>query len=332
MGGVELLKDVYRDHFPIGFAQDSIPRQFDHLVRHFNVVTPENALKWGSVQPRPGVYTFETVDRLIGDAEARGIKVIGHTLVWHNQTPPWVFQNEQGGQADRETLLTRMEEHIKTVVGRYRDRIVGWDVVNEAIADDGSMRESPWYTIIGEEYVQRAFEWAHEACPETELYYNDYGLCDRAKRQGAINLIKRLQENGVRVDGVGIQGHFDVGHPPIGEVRRAIEELAALGVKVMITELDVSVYPWSERRNLYAGGLPEELQERLARRYADLFRLFRDYSEVIDRVTFWGITDATSWKNNFPVRGRTDHPLLFDRAGEYKPAFWAVLDPDGYAR
>lgn len=332
MDDVALLKDVYGDHFLVGFAQDRIASEYEHLIRHFNVVTPENALKWQNVQPRPGVFTFDNVDRLIADAEARGMQVIGHTLVWHNQTPPWVFGDDQGGPVDRETLLARMEEHIKTVAGRYRGRIVGWDVVNEAVADDGSMRESPWYTIIGEDFILRAFEWAREACPETELYYNDYGLCDRDKRQGAIKLIKGLQDAGARIDAVGIQGHFDIGHPPIDEVRRTIEEFAALGIKVMITELDVSVYPWSERRNLYADGLPDELQERLARRYADLFRVFREYSEVIDRVTFWGLTDRTSWKNHFPVRGRTDYPLLFDRNGEYKPAFWAVLDPDGYAR
>ena len=239
------------------------------------------------------------------------MQVIGHTLVWHNQTPAWVFQNEQGGQIDRGTLLARMEDHIKTVVGRYGDRITGWDVVNEAIADDGSMRESPWYTIIGEEFIQLAFEWADEACPETKLYYNDYGLSDRAKRQGAINLIKRLQDNGVRVDGVGIQGHFDIGHPPIAEVRRAIEELAALGIKVMITELDVSVYPWSERRNLYADGLPDELQQRLARRYADLFRLFRDYSELLDTRHILGLDRPNQLEKQLPCEGTYGPPAPF---------------------
>lgn len=331
MGDVALLKDAYKDHFLIGFAQDRFFEHEDHLVRHFNVVTPENALKWERVHPRPGVYFYDVVDRLMSDAEARGMKVIGHTLVWHNQTPSWVFQNEQGGPVDPATLLSRMEEHIRTVAGRYGNRILGWDVVNEAIADDGSMRESPWYAILGDEFVLRAFEWADEACPDTELYYNDYGLADRKKRQGAVNLVKMLQDAGARIDGVGIQGHFDIEQPPIEDVRQAIEDFAALGVKVMITELDMSAYPWTERRNLYADGFPEELQKRQAQRYADLFRLFKEYSEVIDRVTFWGLTDRTSWKNNFPVRGRTDHPLLFDRNGDYKPAFWAVQDPDGYA-
>jgi len=331
MEEVKALKDVYAGDFLVGFAQDRMPEAYAHLLEHFNAVTPENALKWERVHPRPDVYFFDVVDKLVQDAEARGMRVIGHTLVWHNQTPRWVFEDAKGDRVDRETLLERMREHIHTVVGRYGSRIKGWDVVNEAVADDGQMRQSPWYAILGEEFIERAFEWADEACPDTELYYNDYGLANRQKRQGAIALVRRLQEKGIRIDAVGIQGHFDVYDPPIDDVRQAIEEFAALGVKVMITELDVSVYAWSERRNLYAGGLPDELAELQAKRYAELFKLFREYRQVIDRVTFWGITDLTSWKNHFPVVGRTDYPLLFDRSGAYKPAFWAVHDPDGYA-
>lgn len=326
MAKLPRLKDVYAGDFMIGMAQDRIPRDHEELVDQFNVITPENALKWQLVQPRPGVFTFDTVDRLVEDAKARDMRVIGHTLVWHNQTPPWVFQDERGGPIDRTALIERMEAHIHTVMGRYSGAILGWDVVNEALADDGTMRQSPWLTTIGEEYIELAFKAANEASPETELYYNDYGLASPAKRQGAIAIVKRLQEKGIRIDGVGIQGHFDVESPALAEIRQAIEEFAALGVKVMITELDVSVYPWSLRENLYAAGLPDEMQERLAQRYASLFRLFLEYREVIDRVTFWGLTDATSWKNNFPVRGRTDHPLLFDRRGEPKPAFWAVVE------
>lgn len=326
MSGELRLKDVYAADFMIGMAQDRIPGPFEHLVEHFNVITPENALKWESVQPREGVYTFGVVDRLIDDAKARGMRVIGHTLVWHNQTPAWVFQDASGNPVDRATLIRRMEEHIATVAGRYCDVILGWDVVNEAVADDGSMRQSPWYTIIGEEYIELAFAAANRACPKAELYYNDYGLANPAKRQGAVRIVKRLQEKGIRIDGVGIQGHFDIEAPSIADVRGAIEEFASLGVKVMITELDVSVYPWNVRENLYPAGLPDEVQQRLAERYAALFRLFLEYRDVIDRVTFWGLTDATSWKNNFPVRGRADYPLLFDRRGEPKPAFWAVID------
>jgi len=331
MDDVRLLKDVYANDFLIGFAQDRMLLQYEHLIRHFNVVTPENAAKWERVHPQPGVYHFAVVDQLIEDAEKRGMKVIGHTLVWHNQTPAWVFQDEGGNPVDRDTLLARMKEHIDTVVSRYGSRIKGWDVVNEAVADDGQMRQSPWFQITGFEFIERAFEWAAQACPDVELYYNDYGLADPKKRRGALDLVRRLQDKGIRIDGVGIQGHFDIENPSIADVRQAIEDFAALGVKVMITELDLSVYPWSERRNLYAGGLPEDVSRKQAQRYAELFRLFREYNQVIDRVTFWGITDSTSWKNNFPVVGRTDHPLLWDREGQPKPAFWAVLDPDGYA-
>lgn len=324
---VPSLAELFGPYFAIGFATDTIPREAEALLeRHFNVVTTGNSLKWDSVQRRPGVFDFARPDALLEWASQRGIEMIGHTLVWHQQTPDWVFQGEGGNPPTRELLLARMKEHIHTVVGRYCGRIRGWDVVNEALEEDGSLRNSPWRRIIGDDYIEWAFRYAHEACPSAELYYNDYNLTSPAKRQGAIRLIRRLQEQGIPVYAVGEQGHYDIFGPSPAELQATIEDLASLGVKVMITELDMSAYAWADRRNVYTVGFPPELARRQALRYAEFFRIFIGYADVIDRVTFWGTTDRYSWKNDFPVPRRTDHPLLFDRDGHYKPAFWAVLE------
>lgn len=323
------LRERYQDHFLIGFATDRIPFEVEGLLaKHFNVVTAENALKWANVHPYEGIYAFQRADQLIEFAKQHEMEVIGHTLVWHNQTPAWVFQDANGGPIDREALLERMHDHISTVVGRYCGTIKGWDVVNEAFEDDGSLRRTKWLDIIGEDYIEKAFRWAHEACPEAELYYNDYNLTNPAKRAAVIRLIRDLQEKGVPIHGVGEQAHYDTYSPSINEVRRTIEELSTLNIPVLITELDLSVYRWTERRNLYADELDPEVEADQTRRFSQLFNLFREYSDRIGRVTFWGTTDRYSWKNNFPVQGRTDYPLLFDRSGKKKPAFWAVHNFD----
>ena len=174
---------------------------------HFNSITPENILKWALVHPQPGNYDFAAPDRFVEFGEKHNMFIVGHTLVWHNQTPRWVFEDEHGKPVDRETLLSRLREHIFTVVGRYKGRIKGWDVVNEAINQDGTMRQSPWFKIIGEDYLVKAFQFAHEADPSAELYYNDYDLELPAKRAGAVKLIKNLLAAGVTVSGVGLQNH-----------------------------------------------------------------------------------------------------------------------------
>jgi endo-1,4-beta-xylanase len=226
------------------------------------------------------------------------------------------------------------------VVGRYKGRIGGWDVVNEALNDDGSMRQSPWYRIIGEGYILKAFEFAHEADPEAELYYNDYSLENQAKRKGAVDLIRKLKAAGAPITGIGLQGHMKLDQPSAGQEAETIEAFAALGIRVNISELDVDILPRTAPRdsadisataagnaqsNPYTNGLPEEMQQALAKRYADLFEVFVHHRDVIGRVTFWGVTDGDSWLNNFPARGRTNYPLLFDRESKPKPAFDAVV-------
>jgi endo-1,4-beta-xylanase len=340
------LKDVFKDDFLIGAALNS--SQFDEkdprggpiIKSQFNSITPENILKWASVHPLPDRYDFAGPDLYVAFGEKYHMFVIGHTLIWHNQTPGWVFVDEQQRPLDRETLLRRMRDHIHTVVSRYKGRIKGWDVVNEALNEDGTLRQSPWMKIIGEDYLVKAFQFAHEADPEAQLYYNDYSLENEAKRNGAIQLIRKLQAAGVPVYAVGLQGHDKMDWPTVEQQDATIAAFAKLGIKVNVTELDIDVLPRANRSqgaevtataemqaalNPYANGLPDSVQKSLAQRYADLFRVFVKHRNVIDRVTFWGVTDGDSWLNNWPVRGRTSYPLLFDRRGQPKPAFAAVM-------
>ncbi len=344
---VPRLKDVFKDSFLIGAAlnraqfSEQDARGVPIVKTHFNTITPENVLKWELVHPAPDRYDFTAPDQFVAFGAKNGMFMVGHCLVWHSQTPPWVFQNEKGETATRELLLKRMRDHILTVVGRYRGRIRGWDVVNEALNEDGTLRASPWMKIIGEDYIAKAFEFAHEADPDAELYYNDYSVENEAKRNGAVELIRKLKARGVPVTGVGLQGHNNLEWPTVEQQDATIAAFGKLGVKVMITELDIDVLPRATRGqsadvadraafqaklNPYTDGLPEDVQQALARRYADLFRVYLKHRGVVTRVTFWGVTDADSWKNNFPVRGRTNYPLLFDRSGRPKPAFYAVVD------
>ncbi len=341
------LKDVFADAFMIGTALNEAQvfgrdRQAVDLAEiHFNSITPENVTKWGPIHPEPGKYDFAAADGFVEFGERNGMFMVGHTLVWHSQTPAWVFQDDAGNPVSREVLLDRMRDHIHTVVGRYKGRIHGWDVVNEALDEDGSLRQSPWYRIIGEDYIARAFEYAREADPGAELYYNDYSLENQPKRDGAVRLMRSLKEQGVPVTGIGTQGHFMLDWPDLDEIEKTITEFAALGLDVMITELDIDVLPAAfdymgadisrraeleERLNPYPDGLPESVQQELARRYRDIFEVLLRHRDAVTRVTFWGITDRNSWKNNWPVYGRTNYPLLFDRDGKPKPAYYEVVD------
>jgi len=327
------LKDIYRDDFLIGVAVGPYvyqggDKQIGSLVaKHFNCLTCENAMKWASVNPSPGVYTFEVADCLVRFAGEHGMQVVGHTLVWEQQTPGWVFQGPDGKEASRELLLQRMREHIQKVAGRYRGKLKGWDVVNEAVAGGGGdmLGDSPWKRIIGEDYVAKAYAYAHQADPEAELYYNDYGLEDPVKRERTIRLVKSLLDQGIPLHAVGNQAHWNLTSPPIDAIENTIKEFTALGVKVNFTELDINLYNWDDKTDIYQNDAPPELLAQQAARYAAIFALFHRYRQHIERVTFWGPTDQYSWLNSFPMK-RTNHPLLFDRAGQPKPAFQAVAD------
>jgi len=338
------LKDAYKNDFLIGVAinrsqfegQDA--RGIPIIQAQFNSITPENALKWESVHPRPGEYDFTDADRYVQFGESNKMYIIGHTLIWHYQTPDWVFAGEQGKPASRAVLLERMRDHIFTVVGRYRGRIQGWDVVNEALNEDGTLRDSPWRKIIGDDYLEQAFKFAHAADPQARLHYNDFSLENPAKRRGALALIQRLQREGIPIDAVGLQDHVKLDWPGRRQLDRTITAFARLGVKVMITELDVDVLPQSQHNRTadvalnaqaagqadeFAHGLPAAKQLELARRYGELFRVYQKHRADLSRVTFWGVTDGDSWLN---APHRVNYPLLFDRSGQPKPAFQAVLD------
>jgi endo-1,4-beta-xylanase len=338
---VPALKDIFHNDFLIGAALNSL--QFTGrnapataLVEvQFNSISPGNVLKWGLIHPERGRYDFGPADRYVEFGVKNNMFIVGHNLVWHSQTPSWVFQDDQGQPITREALLNRMRDHIFAVAGRYKGKIGGWDVVNEALNDDGSLRPSPWMRIIGEDYLLHAYQWAHEADPDAQLYYNDYSLENPAKRAGGVALIRKLQSEGIPIAAVGLQGHYKMDWPPLREIDDAINAFAALGVKVMITELDVDLLRPANRsadvsqmeagsRNTddpYASGLPDAMQEALAKRYAELFKVFLRHRGTITRVTFWGVGDGDSWLN----RGRKNYPLLFDRNYQPKPAFDAVI-------
>ena len=340
------LKDAFKDDFLIGAALN--PGQFTEanaseaeiVKQQFSSTTPENCLKWENVHPAPGRYDFTLPDQYVDFGVKHHLFVIGHTLVWHNQTPDWVFQDDQGKPLTREALLARMHDHIATVVGRYRGRIKGWDVVNEAVNEDGTMRESKWRKIIGPDFILKAYQFAREADPAAELYYNEYSLENPDKRAGAVRLIKELQAQGVKLTAIGLQGHYSLDWPSVDQVSETISTFARLGLKVSITELDVNVLPApgpnqtadvtlnfhaDPKLNPWPDALPAAQQQKLAERYAALFTTFVHHRQDMERVTFWGVTDGGSWLNDWPVRGRTNYPLLFDRAGQPKPAFAAVL-------
>lgn len=334
------LKDAMKGKFLIGVAMNSEQITESDIVsnalitKHFNSIVAENCMKSEIIQPVEGEFDFSLADQFVKYGEKHRMAIIGHTLVWHSQAPNWFFVDEKGNPATREVLIERMKKHITTVVKRYKGRVKGWDVVNEAINDDGTMRESPFYKIIGEDYIQLAFQFAHDADPEAELYYNDYSMALEGRRKGVVEMVKKLQQQGVKISGIGMQGHLAMDFPTVGEFEKSIIAFSELGVKVMITELDLSVLPspWSktganisdkatyeEKMNPYKLGVPAEVNAEWERKMADFFKMFIKHQDKIARITLWGVTDNESWKNDWPIKGRTDYPLLFDRNYQPKP-------------
>jgi endo-1,4-beta-xylanase len=329
------LKETFKGDFMIGAALNQ--RQFTEqdtngaaLVKlQFNSVSPENVMKWGLIHPRPGPdgYDFAAADRYVEFGEKNGMYTVGHTLVWHGQTPRWVFQGEGTNELTREALLERMREHIHSVVGRYKGRVKAWDVVNEALNEDGSLRQTRWYRIIGEDYIAKAFEYAHEADPAAELRYNDYSLELEPKRNGVIALVKKLKAQNVPISGLGSQTHANLASPSAELLESELIAFAELGLPLSITELDVNAARGGQRSlgadvaqnaQAGAGGVVDDVQKKLAEQYASLFRVFLKHRKEIKLVTFWGVTDRDSWR-------RFGTPLLFDGQWRPKPAFEAVV-------
>ena len=356
----ETLRESFSDHFLMGtiwhgnkLGSDKNNKFLEQEKRvissEFNAITAENAMKPRQTQPREGVFTFKESDEMVAFAEAHNLTIIGHTLVWKNSAPDWFFMDKQGGRVSRDELIERMKTHIKTVMGRYKGRIKYWDVVNEAIETkrikgekgfEAFYKPSPWLDIIGPEYIEIAYRAAREADPTAKLLYNDYNLDQEAKLDFALEMIMDLKSCGVDIHGLGYQGHLFIDEPTLDSIERVFIKSKSVNIPVHVTELDVSVLPngWkhrtasveerfklSEKFNPYPKGAPEEVLHNQAKRYADIFKIFVNYSDIIERVTFWGVWDGNSWRDYRPMLGRTDYPLLIGREFEKKPAYNSVI-------
>lgn len=345
-GGVT-LKDALKGKFYIGTAlneaqitgEDSFGIRV--VERHFDAIVAENCMKSMHIHPEQDRYDFTLPDQFVEFGEKNNMFVTGHTLIWHSQLSSWFCVDEKGENVSPEVLKERMKEHISTIVGRYKGRIKGWDVVNEAIMDNGEWRNSKFYQILGEEFIALAFQYAHEADPDAELYYNDYNEWHPGKRETIVKMIKSFKERGIRIDGIGMQGHVGMDYPTIEDYEKSILAYAEAGVKVMVTELDLSALPMPDRNvgaeisasfeykkemNPYEDGLPAEKMQEWTNRMADFFRLFLKHQDKVTRVTMWGVADGDSWKNGFPIPRRTDYPLLFDRTHQPKPVVEAIIE------
>lgn len=329
------LKDYYKNYFPIGTAVN--PRMMEPgddanlILAHFNSMTAENAMKMGPVHPEENRYNWAPADKIADFAVKHGLKLRGHALCWHQQTPNWFFVDSEGKEVSKEVLLARLRQHIFEVVRRYKGKIYAWDVVNEAVPDGGTelYRKSKFYEIIGESYIEKAFEYAHEADPDALLFYNDYNTENASKRERIYQLVKQLKEKGVPIHGVGLQGHWSIYEPTAEELETSITRFAELGLQVHITELDVSVYPKEherrERRPDDVSQYTPEMEKRQADHYQMLFEIFRKHKDKVTSVTFWNLSDKSSWLDNFPVTGRKDYPLLFDQNNQPKKAYESVV-------
>jgi endo-1,4-beta-xylanase len=391
------LKDIYKDYFAVGSAlnrsqvsggggrrnPEQTAKEVALVKEQFNQIVSENDMKWESIHPRQGAdgFNFGPADALVEFGEKNNMMVVGHTLVWHSQTPTWVFQGTApapdaaavpatatpapatpaatpaatpganaggppggrgpgfgggggrgaftGPRATREELLQRMREHIHAVVGRYKGKVKVWDVVNEALSDGGPepvLRRSLWSEIIGPDFIEKAFEYAHEADPQAILRYNDYGLENPVKRRKLITVIKGLLEKKVPVMAIGSQAHINVS-TTFETMDQALTEIATLGLPIHITELDVNSAAGGQRStgadiagnaSTTQGGLVDDANKKLADAYAGIFRAFVKHRDSVKVVTFWGVNDAVSWR-------ASGKPLLFDGNNDPKPAFEAVI-------
>lgn len=349
------LKDSFQNAFKFGFAvNDDITAGSNAplkriVLKHANTITLENSMKAEVIAPLSNSYDFTLADQFVRFGQENDMFMIGHTLVWHNQTPDWFFHNEQGEPNAPEQQLKVMHNYIKQAATRYLGKVQAWDVVNEIIGEDGNYRDTIWVQRIGsgDEVVKSAFQYAEKYAPNTELYYNDFNAWRPEKRDGIVRMVKMLQANGIRIDGIGIQAHWGLNYPKVKYIEQAIEAYAALGLKVMISELDIDVLPLTKEGQIigtgmlhpqyqleefetfldpYKRGLPSDVQAKLTKRYQELFTLFYQHRDKIDRVTMWGVDDSMSWKNYYPIEDRVNYPLLWNRDYSEKPAIKAIAE------
>lgn len=350
------LKDAYSKAFKIGCAvnssivsgRDAASQKI--IINEFNSITSENDMKAEVLHPRPDVWNFNAADQFVKFGKDNGMFIIGHTLVWHNQTPDFFFNNSDGTAKNHDEMVEQIRSYIEKVAGHFSGKVDAWDVVNEIIDNDGSYRPTIWVNSFngnGDEVVKLAFQFAEKYAPGTELYYNDFNVWRPTKRDGIARMVRMLQKEGIRIDGIGIQGHWGLNFPKNEYIKAAIDTFAALGVKVMITELDVDILPLTKEGQVigkslqepqfqleefeifldpYKNGLPKEVEDQLTARYKELMQIFYDRRDKIDRITFWGLHDGMSWKNDYPIPNRTNYPLLFYRNRNPKPAYKAIME------
>ncbi|MDE3251529.1 MAG: endo-1,4-beta-xylanase [Bacteroidota bacterium] len=329
------LQFYFRNYFTMGVAVSPRSLHRDEaglILQQFGSLTAENAMKMGPIHPKENEYYWKDADSIVAFAQRNHLKIRGHNLCWHNQTPRWLFTDEKGDTVSKTVLLQRLKDHIETVVKRYKGSIYAWDVVNEAISDKpGELyRNSPWFRICGEDFIAKAFEYAHEADPQALLFYNDYNVINPVKRDKICQMIKSLIKKGIPIQGMGLQGHWAVNEPSAGMLDSTIQAFTKLGLQIQVTELDISVYPKEhqarERRNEdVSTDFSAEKESAQIERYKTIFRILEKYKKQISGVTFWNISDRSSWLDNFPVRGRKDYPLLFDKNLQPKKAYWEVI-------
>ncbi len=329
------LKDYYKSSFTMGVAVSARSLKGEEVLlvlQHYSSLTAENAMKMGPIHPKEKEYNWQGGDSIAAFAKRNNLKLRGHVLCWHQQVPDWIFKDASGNTVSKEVLLQRLKDHITTVVTRYKGTVYAWDVVNEVISDKGDeyFRNSPWYQICGEEFVAKAFQWAHEADPDAILFYNDYNEINAVKREKIIRMVKGLQAKGVPIHGIGLQGHWAINEPSREQLDNTLNDFSKLGLQIQITELDISVYPKEhdarERRPEDADdAYTAEKESKQVEFYKMCFELFRKYTPHISGVTFWNISDRYSWLDDFPVKGRKDYPLLFDKNLKPKKAYWEVV-------
>jgi endo-1,4-beta-xylanase len=330
--GVAINGSVYAGEDPAAAAL---------VATQFNRVTAENEMKWGSLEKKPGELDFSDADAFVAYGQKHGMEIHGHALVWHHQVPPWIFEGQSGGQASREQLLNRLRAHMRALSEHFGDRVTYWDVVNEAFNDDGTLRDTQWRKILGDDYLDVVFTLADEHFPNAKLVYNDFSLEKPAKRDAVVRLVKGFQARGVRIDAIGTQSHFRLESPTLEEIEASIQAFASTGLPVLVSELDLDVLPaayenqgadlsvnaeLSKRLNPYPECLPQGVAEQAAQRWADIFDIYERHSEHVHAVTLWGVSDRYSWLNNWPVRGRTNYAQLFDRELRPKRAWQRVIE------
>ena len=328
---IPALREVFREKFLIGAAvspRNIYSEEGGILRKHFNSLTAENVMKMGLIHPEPNRYAWAGPDSIVAYARVYGMKLRGHTLVWHKQTPSWLFRESDGQKVSKEKLLQRLKEHIFAVAGRYKGQIYAWDVLNEAISDDAGtfFTRTPFMEICGEEFIEKIFRWAHEADPAALLFYNDYGETNPVKRKKIIEMVTTLRRKGVPIHGIGLQGHWSIHHLKVQALEDCLKDFASTGLILHITELDLSVWPGEpDRRDMRpddnVNAYTKENASKQDSLYGMIFSTFLKYADHIQSVTFWNITDRHSWLDEWPVKGRKDHPLLFDANLQPKFAF-----------